>query len=94
MQSFRLALAGNWFCEGVEKIPVFLEPLRGLRLRLPLGGGGGGSGGDGGGGCYDRNNVAGKWVLVLPGQPFYVDEVDGIRDMLNSRGIECVVLVD
>lgn len=85
MQSFRLALAGNWFCEGVEKIPVFLEPLRGLRLRL---------GGGGGGGCCYRNNVAGKWVLVLPGQPFYVDEVDGIRDMLNSRGIECVVLVD
>ncbi|XHG06560.1 hypothetical protein AWENTII_009751 [Aspergillus wentii] len=30
LQTFTLHLTGNWFCESVEKIPVFLEPLRGL----------------------------------------------------------------
>lgn len=32
LQSFSLVLEGNWFAEPVEKIPIFLEPLRGLRL--------------------------------------------------------------
>ncbi|KAE8149361.1 hypothetical protein BDV25DRAFT_156448 [Aspergillus avenaceus] len=32
LQSFTLQLSGNWFCEPVEKIPVFLEPLRDLNL--------------------------------------------------------------
>ncbi|KAA8647392.1 hypothetical protein EYZ11_001624 [Aspergillus tanneri] len=33
LQSFTLQLSGSWFCEPVEKIPVFLEPLRGLNLK-------------------------------------------------------------
>ncbi|KKK20791.1 hypothetical protein ARAM_003820 [Aspergillus rambellii] len=33
LQSFTLHLSGSWFCEPVEKIPVFLEPLRDLHLR-------------------------------------------------------------
>jgi hypothetical protein len=33
LQSFTLQLSGNWFCEPVEKIPVFLEPLRDLNLK-------------------------------------------------------------
>ncbi|RAK97817.1 uncharacterized protein BO80DRAFT_427875 [Aspergillus ibericus CBS 121593] len=33
LQSFTLQLSGSWFCEPVEKIPVFLEPLRELQLR-------------------------------------------------------------
>ncbi|PWY91194.1 hypothetical protein BO70DRAFT_283389 [Aspergillus heteromorphus CBS 117.55] len=33
LQAFTLQLSGSWFCEPVEKIPVFLEPLRELRLR-------------------------------------------------------------
>lgn len=33
LQSFTLQLMGNWFCEPVEKIPVFLEPLRELKLK-------------------------------------------------------------
>jgi hypothetical protein len=33
LQSFTLQLMGNWFCEPVEKIPVFLEPLRELSLK-------------------------------------------------------------
>ncbi|PWY78549.1 hypothetical protein BO94DRAFT_497916 [Aspergillus sclerotioniger CBS 115572] len=33
LQTFTLQLSGSWFCEPVEKIPVFLEPLRGLNLR-------------------------------------------------------------
>jgi hypothetical protein len=33
LQSFTLQLMGNWFCEPVEKIPVFLEPLRELNLK-------------------------------------------------------------
>ncbi|KAL4910863.1 hypothetical protein BDW74DRAFT_141999 [Aspergillus multicolor] len=32
LQSFTLQLSGSWFCEPVEKLPVFLEPLRELRL--------------------------------------------------------------
>lgn len=32
LQTFSLILEGNWFAESVEKIPVFLEPLRNLRL--------------------------------------------------------------
>ncbi|KAL4979648.1 hypothetical protein BDW66DRAFT_94630 [Aspergillus desertorum] len=32
LQSFTLHLSGSWFCEPVEKLPVFLEPLRGLHL--------------------------------------------------------------
>ncbi|KAL4912792.1 hypothetical protein BDW62DRAFT_193884 [Aspergillus aurantiobrunneus] len=33
LQSFTLQLSGSWFCEPVEKLPVFLEPLRELHLR-------------------------------------------------------------
>lgn len=33
LQRFTLQLSGSWFCEPVEKIPVFLEPLRGLRVK-------------------------------------------------------------
>lgn len=33
LQTFTLQLSGSWFCEPVEKIPVFLEPLRALHLR-------------------------------------------------------------
>jgi hypothetical protein len=33
LQSFTLQLSGSWFCEPAEKLPVFLEPLRDLRLR-------------------------------------------------------------
>ncbi|EIT79756.1 hypothetical protein Ao3042_03765 [Aspergillus oryzae 3.042] len=33
LQSFTLQLSGSWFCEPVEKIPVFLEPLRELNLK-------------------------------------------------------------
>ncbi|KAI9369144.1 hypothetical protein BJX61DRAFT_175181 [Aspergillus egyptiacus] len=33
LQSFTLQLSGSWFCEPVEKLPVFLEPLRDLHLR-------------------------------------------------------------
>ncbi|KAL3474729.1 hypothetical protein BJX99DRAFT_231216 [Aspergillus californicus] len=33
LQSFTLQLSGSWFCEPVEKLPVFLEPLRELQLR-------------------------------------------------------------
>ncbi|KAL4983013.1 hypothetical protein BDW68DRAFT_43161 [Aspergillus falconensis] len=32
LQSFTLHLSGSWFCEPVERLPVFLEPLRGLQL--------------------------------------------------------------
>ncbi|KAL6229933.1 hypothetical protein BDW75DRAFT_245296 [Aspergillus navahoensis] len=32
LQSFKLHLSGSWFCEPVEKLPVFLEPLSGLHL--------------------------------------------------------------
>ena len=33
LQRFTLQLSGSWFCEPVEKIPVFLEPLRELRVK-------------------------------------------------------------
>ncbi|KAE8378916.1 hypothetical protein BDV26DRAFT_260537 [Aspergillus bertholletiae] len=33
LQSFTLQLSGSWFGEPVEKIPVFLEPLRDLNLK-------------------------------------------------------------
>ncbi|KAL4891790.1 hypothetical protein BDV59DRAFT_64273 [Aspergillus ambiguus] len=33
LRSFTLQLSGSWFCEPVEKIPVFLEPLRDLKLK-------------------------------------------------------------
>ncbi|OJJ02449.1 hypothetical protein ASPVEDRAFT_53136 [Aspergillus versicolor CBS 583.65] len=33
LQSFTLHLSGSWFSEPVEKLPVFLEPLRSLHLR-------------------------------------------------------------
>lgn len=33
LQSFTLHLSGSWFSEPVEKLPVFLEPLRNLHLR-------------------------------------------------------------
>ncbi|BCS24166.1 uncharacterized protein APUU_40610S [Aspergillus puulaauensis] len=33
LQSFSLHLSGSWFSEPVEKLPVFLEPLRNLHLR-------------------------------------------------------------
>ncbi|KAF9888321.1 hypothetical protein FE257_008754 [Aspergillus nanangensis] len=33
LRAFTLQLSGNWFCEPVEKIPVFLEPLRHLKLQ-------------------------------------------------------------
>ncbi|KAL2864175.1 uncharacterized protein BJX67DRAFT_227010 [Aspergillus lucknowensis] len=33
LQYFTLQLSGSWFCEPVEKLPVFLEPLRELHLR-------------------------------------------------------------
>jgi len=32
LQSFVLVLGSSWFCEPVEKLPVFLEPLSGLRV--------------------------------------------------------------
>lgn len=35
LQSFVLILENSWFCEPVEKLPVFLEPLRGLRVNRP-----------------------------------------------------------
>lgn len=68
LRSFTLSLAGNWFCEPVEKIPVFLDPLRNLRLR--------------GGGA---------WSLVLPGQPYYIEEVGRIKEWLRGRGVNCVI---
>ncbi|KAJ5947804.1 hypothetical protein N7466_000819 [Penicillium verhagenii] len=33
LQSFVLVLGDAWFCEPVEKLPGFLEPLRGLRVQ-------------------------------------------------------------
>lgn len=33
LQSFVLVLGNSWFCEPVEKLPGFLEPLRGLRVQ-------------------------------------------------------------
>ncbi|RDW93941.1 uncharacterized protein DSM5745_01263 [Aspergillus mulundensis] len=72
LQDFTLQLSGAWFCESVEKLPVFLEPLRGLRL-------------------VGRK----KWVVVLPNQPVYVQDVrSGFVDgVLGKRGVECRVLV-
>lgn len=40
LQSFVLILSSNWFSEPIEKLPVFLEPLCGLRINRPRGGGG------------------------------------------------------
>ncbi|KAJ5307639.1 Mutanase [Penicillium atrosanguineum] len=37
LQSFVLVLGSSWFCEPVEKLPLFLEPLRGLRVNCPRG---------------------------------------------------------
>ncbi|KAJ6131415.1 hypothetical protein N7523_001875 [Penicillium sp. IBT 18751x] len=37
LQSFVLVLGSSWFCEPVEKLPVFLEPLIGLRVNCPRG---------------------------------------------------------
>ena len=68
LRAFTLCLTGNWFCEPVEKIPVFLDPLRNLRL----------TGG-------------GVWVLVLPGQPYYVEEAGRIKEWLRGRGVDCVI---
>ncbi|KAJ5641703.1 hypothetical protein N7490_005703 [Penicillium lividum] len=34
LQSFVLVLGGTWFSEPIERLPVFLEPLRGLRVGL------------------------------------------------------------
>lgn len=61
-------MAGNWFCEPVEKIPIFLSPLRNLRL----------SGGE-------------DWALVLPNQPYYVEEVKTIHYQLRESGLDCVI---
>lgn len=33
LQTFTLQLSGSWFCEPVEKLPVFLDPLRDLNLQ-------------------------------------------------------------
>lgn len=33
LEEFTLHLTGNWFGEPIEKIPVFLDPLRELHLR-------------------------------------------------------------
>ncbi|KAH8693737.1 hypothetical protein BGW36DRAFT_383603 [Talaromyces proteolyticus] len=33
LEDFTLHLTGNWFGEPIEKVPVFLEPLRGLSLK-------------------------------------------------------------
>ncbi|KAJ5988721.1 hypothetical protein N7481_003931 [Penicillium waksmanii] len=33
LRSFVLVLGNNWFSEPVEKLPIFLEPLRGLRVQ-------------------------------------------------------------
>ncbi|KAJ5676239.1 hypothetical protein N7462_009136 [Penicillium macrosclerotiorum] len=38
LRSFVLVLASSWFREPIEKLPVFLEPLRGLRVRPRRGG--------------------------------------------------------
>lgn len=35
LQSFVLLLGSSWFCEPVEKLPVFLEPLSGLSVNCP-----------------------------------------------------------
>ncbi|KAJ5103272.1 hypothetical protein N7532_003801 [Penicillium argentinense] len=35
LQSFVLVLGSSWFSEPAEKLPVFLEPLRGLRVQRP-----------------------------------------------------------
>ncbi|KAJ6021792.1 hypothetical protein N7540_007296 [Penicillium herquei] len=33
LQSFVLVLGNTWYSESVEKLPIFLEPLRGLRVQ-------------------------------------------------------------
>jgi hypothetical protein len=33
LEDFTLHLTGNWFGEPIEKVPVFLEPLKGLCLK-------------------------------------------------------------
>lgn len=35
LKSFTLVLGNTWFCEPIEKLPRFLEPLRGLRVDRP-----------------------------------------------------------
>ncbi|CAI7620994.1 unnamed protein product [Penicillium manginii] len=35
LRSFVLVLGNNWFSEPVEKLPIFLEPLRGLTIQRP-----------------------------------------------------------
>lgn len=64
LRSFTLCMAGNWFCEPVEKIPIFLAPLRQLQRR---------------------------WMLVLPNQPYYVEEAESIQRELRAWGLDCKV---
>ncbi|KAL2216636.1 hypothetical protein M432DRAFT_633827 [Thermoascus aurantiacus ATCC 26904] len=64
LEEFTLSLTGNWFGEPVEKIPIFLEPLRGLKLKR-------------------------KWVVVLPEQPYYRNEMSRLNVILQKKGIDC-----
>lgn len=77
-------LDGGWFAEAVAQIPVFLEPLRDVAIcnrsarRRRVG---------------EKGDREGNWEVVLPKQPYYVNEVGRLNVEMRERGLRCVVRV-
>ncbi|OJJ83819.1 uncharacterized protein ASPGLDRAFT_47506 [Aspergillus glaucus CBS 516.65] len=89
LEKFTLVLNGGWFAESVSRILVFLEPLRDVTIcnrgtRRRGIGEEDGDGDSGGGGC---------WEVVLPKQPYYVNEVGRLDAEVRGRGLGCVFRV-
>ncbi|BCR91989.1 uncharacterized protein ACHE_70832A [Aspergillus chevalieri] len=83
LERFTLVLDGGWFAESVAKVSVFLEPLRDVTICNR--GAKRGIGEEGG--------REGDWEVILPKQPYYVNEVGRLNAEVREKGLRCVVRV-
>lgn len=90
LEKFTLVLDGGWFAENVSRIPVFLEPLRDVVIKSRS--------------RKSRRRIADTeeedgdgegayWEVILPKQPYYVNEVGRLNAEVRKRGLGCVFRV-
>ncbi|KAJ5095817.1 hypothetical protein NUU61_005173 [Penicillium alfredii] len=81
LRSFVLVLGSTWFSEPVEKLAVFLDPLRGLPVHDKTK--------TGSGRRARSSSSSAAWELRLQGQAYYRHEITRVGEDLRRRGIEC-----
>lgn len=84
-----MVLDGGWFAESASRIPVFLEPLRDVVIKRRNRGSRRIADTE----EEDRDGEGGYWEVILPKQPYYVNEVRRLNAEVKERGLGCVFRV-